>query len=175
LPVAPGDVRLNAEYTFGIARREKSLMAQATVGPPTIKTMADLQTRLGGIPLDRIWFRPAPGTAAERDVIEAEARENRLCELVDGTLVEKAVGFEESRLAGELMYLVKAYLRQNDLGIAVGEAGMMRIAPGLVESPTFRSSTGTSFPAGRAPPIRSLIWRPTWPSKCSSRGTPRRR
>ena len=50
---------------------------------------------------------------------------------VDGTLVEKAVGFEESRLAGELMYLVKAYLRQNDRGIAVGEAGMMRIAPGL--------------------------------------------
>ena len=83
-------------------------MAHATVAPPTIKTIADLQTRLGGISLDRIWFRPAPGTAAEQDVIEAEVRENRLCELVDGTLVEKAAGFEESRLAGELMYPVKA-------------------------------------------------------------------
>jgi hypothetical protein len=81
-------------------------VAQATVAPPTIKTMADLQTRLGGIPLDRIWIRPAPGTAIENDVIEAEACENRLCELIDGTLVEKAAGFEESRLAGELMYLV---------------------------------------------------------------------
>ena len=37
--------------------------------------------------------RRAPPT--EKDVIEAEERENRLCELVDGTLVEKAVGFEE--------------------------------------------------------------------------------
>ena len=127
-------------------------MAQATVGPPTIKTMADLQTRLGGIPLDRIWFRPAPGTAAERDVIEAEARENRLCELVDGTLVEKAVGFEESRLAGELMYLVKAYLRQNDLGIAVGEAGMMRIAPGLVRIPDLSFINWDKLP-GRESPI----------------------
>ena len=32
-------------------------------------------------------------------------------------------------------YRTKAYLRQNDLGIAVGEAGMMRIAPGLVRIP----------------------------------------
>jgi hypothetical protein len=107
LPDGPGAVRLKADATCGMAQREKSLMAQATITAPTIKTMADLQTRLGGIPLDQIWIRPAPGTAIERDVIEAEARDNRLCELVDGTLVEKAVGFEESRLAGELMYLVK--------------------------------------------------------------------
>ena len=74
-------------------------MSLATIAPPEIKTLADLRKRLGGIPLDRIWFHPAPGTATEKDVIEAEGRENRLCELVDGTLVEKAVGFEEARLA----------------------------------------------------------------------------
>jgi Uma2 family endonuclease len=133
-------------------------MAQATIAPPVIKTMADLQTRLGGIPLDRIWFRPAPGTAAEKDVIEAEAHENRLCELVDGTLVEKAVGFEESRLAGELMYLVKAYLRQNDLGIAVGEAGMMRMAPGLVRIPDLSFIRWDKLPGRESPtdPIPDL-------------------
>jgi hypothetical protein len=69
-------------------------MSQATIAPPDIKTLADLRRRLGGIPLERIWFHPAPGTATEKDVLEAEARENRLCELVDGTLVEKAMGFE---------------------------------------------------------------------------------
>ena len=79
-------------------------MSQATIAPAEIKTLADLRQRLGGIPLERIWFHPAPGTATEKDVIAAEARENRLCELVDGTLVEKAMGFEESRLAGELLY-----------------------------------------------------------------------
>jgi hypothetical protein len=61
-------------------------MALATIAPPTIKTLADLRKRLGGIPLERIWFHPAPGTATEKDVVEVEERENRLCELVDGTL-----------------------------------------------------------------------------------------
>ena len=64
-------------------------MSQATIAPPDIKTLADLRKRLGGIPLDRIWFHPAPGTATEKDVIEAEVRENRLCELVDGTRWKK--------------------------------------------------------------------------------------
>ena len=51
-------------------------MSQATIAPPDIKTLADLCQRLGGIPLERIWFHPAPGTATEKDVIEAEgARE----------------------------------------------------------------------------------------------------
>jgi hypothetical protein len=78
----------------GIANREEAAMSRATIAPPEIKTLADLRRRLGGIPLARIWFHPAPGTAAEKDVVEAEERENRLCELVDGTLVEKAPGFK---------------------------------------------------------------------------------
>jgi Uma2 family endonuclease len=133
-------------------------MSQATIAPPTIKTLADLRKRLGGIPLDRIWFHPAPGTATERDVIEAEARENRLCELVDGTLVEKAVGFEEARLAIELAHLVKSYLDQNDLGICVGADGMMRIAPGLVRIPDVSFMTWDRLPGRESPrePIPDL-------------------
>ena len=50
---------------------------------------------LGGIPLDRILFHPPPGTATEQDVIDQEAR-SRLCELVEGVLVEKAMGYLES-------------------------------------------------------------------------------
>src|SRR6516165_7582804 len=110
-------------------------MSEATIAPGDIKTLADLRQRLGGIPLERIWFHPAPGTATEKDVVAAEARENRLFELVDGTLVEKALGFEESREAGMLLHLVNTYLDQNDLGICVGAEGMMRIAPGLVRIP----------------------------------------
>lgn len=110
-------------------------MAQVTIAAPGIKTLADLWLRLGGIPLERIWFQPPPGTATEKDVIDAEARENRLCELVDGTLVEKAVGFEEARLATELSYLIMSYVERNDAGICVGADGMMRIAPGLVRIP----------------------------------------
>ena len=126
-------------------------MSQATIAPADIKTLADLRQRLGGIPLERIWFHPAPGTATEKDVIEAEERENRLCELVDGTLVEKAMGFEESRLAIELSHLVKSYLDRNDLGICVGADGMMRIAPGLVRIPDLSFIAWDKLPGREAP------------------------
>jgi Uma2 family endonuclease len=133
-------------------------MAQATIAPPTIKTLADLRKRLGGIPLDRIWFHPAPGTATEKDVVDVEVRENRLCELVDGTLVEKAMGFEESRVAFELGTLVGPYVRQNDLGICVGADGMMRIAPGLVRIPDLSFITWDRLPGRESPrePIPDL-------------------
>ncbi len=133
-------------------------MTQATIAPTDIKTLADLQRRLGGISLERIWFHPAPGTATEKDVIEAEARENRLCELVDATLVEKAMGFEESRLAGELLYYVRSFLAQNDLGICVGADGMMRIAPGLVRIPDLSFITWDRLPGRESPrePIPDL-------------------
>jgi Uma2 family endonuclease len=142
----------------GIADCEEAVMSQAIIAPPDIKTLADLWRRLGGIPLDRIWFHPAPGTATEKDVIDAEARENRLCELVDGTLVEKAMGFEEARLAARLIYLVNLHLEQHDLGICVGADGMMRIAPGLVRIPRVSFITWDRLPGRESPrePIPDL-------------------
>jgi Uma2 family endonuclease len=147
-----------ARLIEGIRNAGKAVMSQATIAPPDIKTLADLRRRLGGIPLERIWFHPAPGTATERDVIDAEARENRLCELVDGTLVEKAMGFEEARVAIELAYRVKSYLDQNDLGICVGADGMMRIAPGLVRIPDLSFITWDRLPNRESPrePIPEL-------------------
>src|SRR5260370_15442619 len=133
-------------------------MTQATVARPDIKTVADLRRRLGGIPLDRIWFHPAPGTATEKDVLRAEQRENRLCELVDGTLVEKAMGFEESRLATRLAHLIQSYLDRHDLGICVGADGMMRIAPGLVRIPDVSFISWDRLPGRERPrePIPDL-------------------
>ena len=134
-------------------------MVQSTVASNTIKTLADLRKRLGGVPLDRIWFHPAPGTATEKDVIEVEERENRLCELVDGTLVEKAVGFEESRLAVSLVHLISSHLDRFDLGICVGADGMMRIAPGLVRIPDVSFISWEKLPGRKSPedPIPDLV------------------
>jgi Uma2 family endonuclease len=133
-------------------------MSQTLIAPPEIKTLADLRQRLGDIPLERIWFRPAPGTATEKDVVLADERENRLCELVDGTLVEKAMGFEESRLAGKLLHLVSSYLDKNDLGICIGADGMMRIAPGLVRIPDLSFISWDRLPGRESPsePIPDL-------------------
>ncbi len=60
------------------------------------ETAADLLHRLGGIPASRVRLVPTPGTATEKDVIAVHDRTNRLCELVDGVLVEKVMGFDES-------------------------------------------------------------------------------
>jgi Uma2 family endonuclease len=97
--------------------------------------MADLLESLGRISPARVRIRPYPGTATERDVIVVHDRENRLCELVDGTLVEKVMGFDESRFAVVLAAYLMNYLSQHDIGAVFGADGMMKLFPGLVRIP----------------------------------------
>jgi Uma2 family endonuclease len=135
-------------------------MAQATIAPtPIIRTLADLRKRLGNIPLDRIRFQPPPGTATEKDVIEVERRENRSCELVDGTLVEKALGTKEGYLAWELGGLLKIYLVQNDIGVGLSADSMMRIAPSLVRIPDLSFVSWDKLPDRMLPeePVAGLV------------------
>src|SRR5438876_486092 len=82
--------------------------ADPGTAPP--ETLADLHRRLGGIPLERIRCQPPPGTAKEEDVLLRPNGEKRLFELVDGVLVEKPMGFYESRLAAVLIYLLEGFL-----------------------------------------------------------------
>jgi Uma2 family endonuclease len=114
-------------------------------------TAADLVERFGAIPLSRIRQDPAPGTATEQDVVEISEHEDRLCELIDGTLVEKTVGFYESYLAGYLAALLSSYVRKHKLGIVLGADGMMRLAPGLVRIPDVSFISSHRLPDGRVP------------------------
>ena len=98
-------------------------------------TLADVLRQLGGISPRRIRFRPAPGTATEEDVIKIRDRERRLFELIDGVLVEKVMGYWESVLAIELARLLGNFVRRRKLGTLAGEAGMLRLSPGLVRIP----------------------------------------
>ena len=95
--------------------------------PPDDETIADLLERLGDIPPSRVRLRPYPGTATEADVIAIEASENRLFELIDGVLVEKGMGYAESRIAVVLIVKVGDFLEENDLGILAGADGMIRL------------------------------------------------
>lgn len=124
-----------------------------------IQTLADLLDRLGGIPLDRIRFHPAPGSAVEADVVEAEERENRLCELIDGVLVEKPMGFRESILAGAVVQFLREFVVPSNLGHVTGADGMMRLFPGLVRIPDAAFVSWDSLPGGRLPaePIPDLV------------------
>jgi Uma2 family endonuclease len=121
--------------------------------------MADLWERLGRIPLDRIWANPAPGTATEKDVIDVDVHKNGLCELVDGTLVERAYGFEEALVGGQLVYRVISHVKEHNLGICVGAGGTMRFAPGLVRMADLAFIPWDKLPGGKSPrePIPDLV------------------
>src|SRR5262245_46549453 len=102
-------------------------MNRVRTAPPEIRTLGDLLRRLGDIPTDRIRFDPPPGTATEEDVLELDRRYGRGCELIDGTLVEKALGAAESYISWVLGGLLKEYLDRHNLGICLNPDGLLRI------------------------------------------------
>jgi Uma2 family endonuclease len=127
-------------------------MSRATIAPPEPpQTVADLWERLGRVPLERIRLDPALGTATEDDLIRINEKEGRLYELVDGTLVEKPMGVEESYVAWRIGYLIGLYLDRNDLGICLGADGFLRISAGLVRAPDLSFISWAKLPGRKLP------------------------
>lgn len=126
---------------------------------PPIVTMADLLERLGDIPPHRVRLRPLPGTATEADVAAIQAREKRLFELVDGVLVEKAMGARESLLAGFILTFMNYFVLPRKLGRVLGPDGMMKLIPGLVRMPDVAYISRARLPGGRFPkePVPLLV------------------
>jgi Uma2 family endonuclease len=135
------------------------MLTDAPARAKPLATLADVLACLHGIPATRIRLRPLPGTATERDVLDAHASQGLLCELVDGVLVEKAIGFWESRVAAVLIQLLGNFLDQHDLGIVAGPDGMTRLAPGLVRIPDVAFFSWARLPDRQVPrePIPDLV------------------
>lgn len=123
-----------------------------------IETLADLLVQLGGIAPERVRFRPLPGTATEQDVLDVQASEGRLCELVDGVLVEKGMGFRESFLSMALSAILWGFVKPRNLGLVTGADGMVRLASGLVRIPDVAFISWNRLPDRRVPtePIPGL-------------------
>jgi Uma2 family endonuclease len=113
--------------------------------------LGDLLRRLGNIPAGRVRLHPFPGTATEQDVLKILDHEDRACELVEGTLVEKAMGFEESQIALLLGTFLNIFVRPRKLGIVTGEAGTLKLFEGLVHIPDVAVTSWDRLP-GRKPP-----------------------
>ena len=96
--------------------------------PRRFATAADWFRALGDVPPERVLFDPWPGTATEADLLRLVERDKQLVELVDGTLVEKPVGFWESRVAANLIAELNAYANDHDLGIVTGADSTLRLA-----------------------------------------------
>jgi len=107
--------------------------------------------RLGDVPTHHVLLDPPPGAAIEADIFEIRRREGRLCELVDGVLVEKPMGLRESILAGALLALLRAFIVPRNLGVVSGEAGTMRLFPGLVRIPDVAFVSWDRLPGQRVP------------------------
>jgi Uma2 family endonuclease len=101
----------------------------------TIWTASEVIARFGDIPIARIRTTPPPGEATEADVIELHDHHDRLFELIDGTLVEKAMGWNESELAIIIATLLRNFDSANRLGKVFGSDGMFRLEPEQIRIP----------------------------------------
>jgi Uma2 family endonuclease len=126
-------------------------MASGTSLISGIWTAVDLVERFGAIPLDRVLNSPPPGTATEQNVLDVHHREKRLCELIEGVLLEKTVGNYESFLAGILVEVIGGFVRKNHLGVVLPPDGMMRLAPGLIRIPDVSFISWSRLPGKTLP------------------------
>jgi Uma2 family endonuclease len=91
---------------------------------------------------------PLPGTATIAD-LETEGADR--CELIDGTLVEKAMGYCESYFSMELVTLLWAFVKTRNLGIMSGEKGFYELFPQLVRGPDVAFASWSRVPERRVP------------------------
>lgn len=131
-------------------------MSHTTKPFPPTWSIADLLDDLGNISPARIRLRPAPGKAAEKDLLAIAQREDRLYELVHGVLVEKIMGYTESTVALWLAHLLQSFLDEHDLGVLSGEAGPVRLLPGLVRIPDVAFLSWERLP-GRKLPVQPIL------------------
>jgi Uma2 family endonuclease len=110
-------------------------MASISDGSYPVWTASEVIAHFGDIPIARIRTSPAPGHATESDVIELHDHQDRLCELIDGTLVEKTMGWEESELALIIARLLSNFVAENRLGKVFGSDGMFRLEPEHIRIP----------------------------------------
>jgi len=101
---------------------------------PRWKSIAELVNGFGDIPLERIRFDPYPGTATEVDFLDL-SNSGVLCELIDGTLVEKPMGSPESYFASAIATFLNNFIFPRRLGVTSVTDGMYRMIHGNIREP----------------------------------------
>lgn len=145
-------------------------MAHVTETDFHVWTPLDLLERFGPIPLTRVRLDPEPGTATEEDLLRISDCDDRLYELVDATLVEKAVGWKESRVGAELLIQIGAHAKANRLGIVNGADGMTRFGEGLVRLPDVSFVSWDRLPGREVPDVSIADFPPDLVVEVISRG-----
>ena len=94
-----------------------------------------MQQHLGNVSARRIRLTPSPGHATESDLLAVHAREDRLFELIDGTLVEKCTGWYESMIAVAIVREMSGFVNRHNLGRVLGADAELRILERQVRLP----------------------------------------
>lgn len=142
------DLLVDCKYQEG----RKSPMS--TLTEPRVETVADLLLQLA-VPPERIRLNPAPGTATEEDAIRTRA-----CELIDGVLVEKAMGYYESRLATTLIFFLELFLEKNELAFVLDGTALIRVERDQLRLPDVSVFLWKRFPGGLLPQGQILDYVP---------------
>jgi Uma2 family endonuclease len=122
--------------------------------PGPLWSLRRLRRHLGMIPPERIILAPMPGMATPRDVLYLDDHHDVICELIDGVLVRKPMGFEESVLALFIAQQILNFLDKHDLGIVSGEAGFLELEPHQIRAPDVAFFAWKRLPNGRVPKKR---------------------
>ena len=111
---------------------------------------SDILIELGGISVERVHYSPAAGSATIEDLVHANEN-GALCELIDGTLVEKAMGWQESLIALALGSILRQFVNTHNLGLVTGPDGFVRILGSLVRGPDVAFFSWDRLPNRRMP------------------------
>jgi Uma2 family endonuclease len=117
--------------------------------------MPELRRYFDMIPAERIVLDPAPGTATKKHLIRENERKYRLCELVDGVLLEKPMGTKEGLLGGWLLHFLWQFLEAHRLGIVLGGDAALELMPDLVRVPDVSFISFDRLP-GRKVPAKAI-------------------
>ena len=108
----------------------------STVAPPPAEmTVEELAARVGAIPFWRVRTDPPPGTATEEDLERVRRETGRLCELIDGVLVEKAVSDKTTTIAAEIITFLNVFVRPRRLGWIQGPDAFTWVSPSQLRAP----------------------------------------
>ena len=113
-------------------------------------TLEDVREDLGDLPAARVRVTPPPGRATVEDW-EAARADGELVELVDGTLVDKAMSFEASIVGLTIGRIIGNWLAVHRIGVASGADGFYRMLRGNRRGPDVGVLRLDRLPDGRAP------------------------
>lgn len=116
-------------------------------------SFSDILMDLGNISSQRVRSDPKPGSATVEDLLRINSQ-GAMCELVDGVLVEKVMGWRESLIAIALGRYISEFVLIRNLGLVTGPDGLIRILKSQVRGPDVTFVSWDRLPDGKVPQER---------------------